>query len=214
MSNSTLHIISHPCAKELMTMLRSHDTQPDLFRATVTKLGHILALQATQGLSNALHEITTGTGTKTTGYRIATQTALVPVLRAGLSLVDPFFELLPRSYIWHVGMGRDEHTLQPKLYSNAIPNTLPLPNDRIVYVLDTMLATGGTAVAVIDLLKARNAKRVVFVGVLAAPEGVARIHEAHPDVEIHLAALDDHLTSRGYIIPGLGDAGDRLFPKV
>jgi uracil phosphoribosyltransferase len=83
-----------------------------------------------------------------------------------------------------------------------------------VYVLDTMLATGGTAVAVIDLLKARNAKRVVFVGVLAAPEGVARIHEAHPDVEIHLAALDDHLTSRGYIIPGLGDAGDRLFPKV
>lgn len=199
----------------MMTTLRNRATEPRVFRELVQKLGRFLAAQTTANLAMQPIEITTGTGVHITSPVIQTPVALVPILRAGLGLLDPFLEILPASYIWHVGMGRDEATLKPKLYLNAIPEKLPFsPNAGVCYVLDTMLATGGTACAVIDLLKASGVKQIVFIGILAAPEGVARLEQAHPDVEILLIALDHHLNEHGFIIPGLGDAGDRQFPKI
>lgn len=197
-----------------MTALRNHATTPGEFRQLVKKLGGLLAQQATSHLPTRSIQITTGTGNRTWTHILDERTAIVPILRAGLGLVDPMLELLPDAHIWHIGMGRDETTLEPKLYSNSIPSQLPFTSDQgTCYVLDVMLATGGTLCAVIDLLKSRGLSRIVYVGILAAPEGVRRLQAAHPDVNIHLMAVDDCLNDRGFILPGLGDAGDRQFPK-
>ena len=208
-------LLAHPVSHALLTELRDETTPPARFRELVRTLGRFLAMQATASLPLRSVPIVTGTKETADGRAIDADAAIVPVLRAGLGLAEPFLELLPNALVWHVGMGRNEETLLPRLYLNAIPPTMPFPEDRgIAYVLDTMLATGGSASAVIDLLKASGAKRVIFVGILAAPEGVARLRADHPDVQIHLAAVDDHLDHRGYLLPGLGDAGDRQFPKT
>lgn len=205
---------THPLARVLLSELRDERTTPARFRDAVKRLGRFVAADATANLTLRSFPIVTGTKETTNGYAVEPNVAIVPVLRAGLGLVDSFLELLPDALIWHVGMGRNEETLLPRLYLNAVPATIPFPADRgIVYVLDTMLATGGSASAVLDLVKASGATRIVFVGLLAAPEGAARIRADHPDVPVYLAAIDDQLDHRGYILPGLGDAGDRQFPK-
>lgn len=207
-------LTAHPLARVLLSELRDERTKPTQFRDAVKRLGRFVAADATASLALRSFTIITGTKESTDGYAIDENVAIVPVLRAGLGLVDPFLDLLPDALIWHVGMGRNEETLLPRLYLNAVPTVVPFPADKgIVYVLDTMLATGGSASAVLDLLKTSGAKNILFVGLLAAPEGVARLRADHPDVPIHLAAIDDRLDHRGYILPGLGDAGDRQFPK-
>jgi uracil phosphoribosyltransferase len=133
---------------------------------------------------------------------------VVPVLRAGLGMVDGVLELLPNVQVWHIGLYRNEETLQPVLYYNRLPKATSV---SLCLILDPMLATGGSAVAAIDMLKKAGVQRIKYVGLIAAPEGVTHLSNAHPDVPIHLAALDDHLNEIGYIVPGLGDAGDRQF---
>ncbi len=211
---ANVFLTQHSIARVLLSELRDERTAPAQFRDTVKRLGRFVAADATANLTLRSFPIVTGTKETTDGYAVEPNVAIVPVLRAGLGLVDPFLELLPDALIWHVGMGRNEETLLPRLYLNAVPATMPRGMDQgIVYVLDTMLATGGSASAVLDLVKTSGATNVVFVGLLAAPEGVARLRADHPDVPVHLAAIDVRLDHRGYILPGLGDAGDRQFLK-
>ncbi|MBC7260566.1 MAG: uracil phosphoribosyltransferase, partial [Chloroflexi bacterium] len=151
------------------------------------------------------------------GYELTDKIGLVPILRAGLGMVEGIWEMMPAAEVWHIGLYRDHRTLQPIEYYNKLPVH---PTVQVCLILDPMLATGGSAVATVDILKRWGAKRIKFVGIIGAPEGVERLSKAHPDVDIHLAAIDDHLTPEpskpgdppaGYIVPGLGDAGDRQF---
>ena len=146
--------------------------------------------------------------TEMNGERLAERVGLVPILRAGLGMVDGVWELIPGAEVWHIGLYRDESTLRPVEYYNKLPIT---PTVDVCLVLDPMLATGGSSVATVDILKRWGARRIKFVGIIAAPEGVKRLSEAHPDVAIHVAAVDSHLNEHGFIVPGLGDAGDRQF---
>ncbi len=139
---------------------------------------------------------------------LAEKIGLVPILRAGLGMVEGIWEMMPGAEVWHLGVYRDEKTLRPVQYYNKLPVA---PTVQVCLVLDPMLATGGSAVACIDILKRWGARRIKFVGIIAAPEGVKTLHEAHPDVPIHMAVLDSNLNEIGYIVPGLGDAGDRQF---
>jgi uracil phosphoribosyltransferase len=142
------------------------------------------------------------------GHVLQEHIGLVPILRAGLGMVDALLEMLPSAQVWHIGLYRDEHTLRPVTYYNKLPK---IPTVQVCLILDPMLATGGSAVAATEILKNWGAKRIKFVGLLGAPEGVAALQKAHPDVDIHLAALDERLNDIGFIVPGLGDAGDRQF---
>jgi uracil phosphoribosyltransferase len=142
------------------------------------------------------------------GFALKEKIGLVPILRAGLGMVDGIWEMMPSSEVWHIGLYRDEETLRPVFYYNKLPTA---PTVQLCLVLDPMLATGGSAVAAVDMLKKWGATQIKFVGILAAPEGIARLREAHPDVPIYVAAVDDRLNDIGYIVPGLGDAGDRQF---
>src|SRR5262245_47503080 len=139
---------------------------------------------------------------------LSERVGLVPILRAGLGMADPILELLPTATVWHLGLYRDHDTLLPVTYYNKLPAELPV---ELVLVLDPMLATGGSAIAVLDVLKQRGIKRLKFLGLIAAPEGVRALLQAHPEVSIHVGAVDSHLNDKGYIVPGLGDAGDRQF---
>lgn len=208
-----LRTIEHPCARDLMTTIRDRRTSPDAIRHAFRTLSTFLAIEATSDLPTVTQEIITGTETRMSGTRVGSRiAALVPILRAGLALTDAFLELLPYSLVWHIGISRDEKTLKPKIYHNGIPSKV-FQEPMVTFLLDPMLATGGSAIAAARLLRERGNARIVFVGVLGAPEGVVALQKAIPDVDIVLAALDEELNSRGYIIPGLGDAGDRLFPK-
>jgi uracil phosphoribosyltransferase len=142
------------------------------------------------------------------GQEVDARIGLVPILRAGLGMVDGVWELLPSAEVWHIGLYRDERTLKPVEYYNKLPVE---PTVSVCLVLDPMLATGGSAVATIDILKRWGVRRIKFVGLIGAPEGISRLHTAHPEVPIHLAAIDERLNDKGYILPGLGDAGDRQF---
>ena len=146
--------------------------------------------------------------TQTDGFDLQEKIGLVPILRAGLGMVEGVWELMPSAEVWHIGIYRDEQTLKPVEYYNKLPTE---PTVSVCLILDPMLATGGSAVATVDVLKRWGAKKIKFVGIIGAPEGVRKLQQVHPDVPIHLAALDDHLNEHGYIVPGLGDAGDRQF---
>jgi uracil phosphoribosyltransferase len=158
-------------------------------------------------LATAPHEIDTPLEPMT-AVRLEPRVGLIPILRAGLGMVDAMLELLPTAEVWHIGLYRDERTLKPVEYYNKLPDAATV---QVCLVLDPMLATGGSAAATIDILKQWGAARVKQVSLIAAPEGVATLRDAHPDVDVHVAALDSHLNERGYIVPGLGDAGDRQF---
>jgi uracil phosphoribosyltransferase len=188
-------------------LLRRKETEPKKFREVVREIATMLTLEATADLPLQDLSIDTPIGA-TTGKKITDNIGLIPVLRAGLGMVDGALEMLPSAEVWHIGLYRDERTLRPVEYYNKLPSSATV---QVCLVLDPMLATGGSAAATVDILKRWGAQRIKFVGLIGAPEGVKRLHDAHPDVPIYLAALDEKLNDIGYIVPGLGDAGDRQF---
>ena len=198
---------THPLVKHKLTRLRDQSTEPKKFRELVRELGALLTYEATTDLATRSVQISTPM-TTTTGEDLKEKIGLVPILRAGLGMVEGVWELMPSAEVWHIGLYRDERTLKPVAYYNKLPVA---PTVSVCLILDPMLATGGSAVATVDILKKWGVHKIKFVGLIGAPEGIARLHETHPDVPIHLAAIDDHLNENGYIIPGLGDAGDRQF---
>lgn len=202
-----LHICSHPLAQHKLTIMRQKETEPKKFREVVREIAMMLTLEATADLPTIDLSITTPMGA-TTGKKLADNIGLIPILRAGLGMVEGALDMLPSAEVWHIGLYRDERTLRPVEYYNKLPVN---PTVQVCLVLDPMLATGGSAAATVDILKRWGAQRIKFVGLIGAPEGVKRLSDAHPDVPIYLAALDERLNDIGYIVPGLGDAGDRQF---
>lgn len=198
---------SHPLVKHKLTRLRDKNTKSKKFRELVRELGALLTYEATMDLVTTPVSIETPMAT-THGEDLKEKIGLVPILRSGLGMVEGVWELMPSAEVWHIGLYRDERTLKPVAYYNRLPVA---PTVSVCLILDPMLATGGSAVATVDILKNWGVAKIKFVGLIAAPEGIMRLHGAHPDVPIHLAAIDDHLDENGYIIPGLGDAGDRQF---
>ncbi len=204
---NNLHISNHPLILHKVTLLRDTQTEPKKFRELVRELAILLAYEATADLALSAQSVTTPMG-EANGHRLEQKIGLVPILRAGLGMVEGIWEMMPHAEVWHMGFYRDERTLKPVAYYNRLPVA---PTVQVVLVLDPMLATGGSAVATVDILKKWGAQHIKFVGLIAAPEGVKRLSTAHPDVPIHVAEVDDHLNDIGYIVPGLGDAGDRQF---
>jgi uracil phosphoribosyltransferase len=202
-----LHICQHPLAQHKLALLRRIESEPKKFREVVREIATLLTLEATADLPVVDFPLTTPMGNMV-GKRLADKIGLIPVLRAGLGMVDGALEMLPSAQVWHIGLYRDERTLRPVEYYNKLPSEATV---QVCLVLDPMLATGGSAAATVDILKRWGAKRIKFVGLIGAPEGVKRLSDAHPDVPIYLAALDEKLNDIGYIVPGLGDAGDRQF---
>jgi uracil phosphoribosyltransferase len=204
---SNLHVSDHPLVKHKVTLLSDARTEPQLFRALVSELTELLLYEATRDL--AVSETAFETPMEATrGYTVAESIGLVPILRAGLGMVDAAAELLPKATVYHLGIYRDERSHQPVSYYNKLPAVF---EDDVMVLLDPMLATAGSATAAAATLKACGAKRIVFVGIIAAPEGVQRMLDEHPDVPLFVARLDRELDANKYIRPGLGDAGDRQF---
>ncbi len=202
-----LIIINHPLVKRDLTLLRDKTTPSYMFRAILRRTASLMAYEVTRDLLLTEKSVVTPLE-KTKGYYVDHSFILVPVLRAGLGLVGGFVEVLPDARVGHIGLYRDEETLTPVDYYLNLPRKL----DRaLVFILDPMLATGGSAVAAVSELKKKGARKIRFVSLVAAPEGVKRLSQAHPDVRIYTCALDRRLNSKGYILPGLGDAGDRIF---
>lgn len=202
-----LHVSKHPLVKHKLTVLRDIHTDHRTFRELVRELALLLCYEATLDLELTPRTVETPMG-NASGQEASEVIGLVPIMRAGLGLVDGIQELLPSVQVWHIGLYRDEATLRPVQYYNKLPDE---PTVQVCLVLDPMLATGGSAIATIDILKKWGAKRIKYLGVLAAPEGVKALSDAHPDVPIHVAELDERLNDIGFIVPGLGDAGDRMF---
>ncbi len=198
---------NHPLVKHKLTKLRDKDTKPKKFRELIREISMLLAYETTRDLALEAVPVETPMG-QTQGALLQEQIGLIPILRAGLGMVEGVWEMMPSSEVWHIGLFRDEHTLQPVEYYNKLPVS---PTVQLCIVLDPMLATGGSAVATIDILKRWGAKRIKFMGIIAAPEGIKALSAAHPDVDIHVAVIDERLNEIGYIVPGLGDAGDRQF---
>ena len=192
---------------EKVTRLRDEATPPKIFRELVAEIATLLLYEATADLPTLPREVKTPLA-PFKGARLSEKVGLVPVLRAGIGMVQAALELMPDAQVWHIGLFRDERTLRPIEYYNKLPSSATV---QVCLVLDPMLATGGSATATIDILKKWGAKRIKYVGIIAAPEGVRALSGAHPDVPIHVAALDERLNDKGYIVPGLGDAGDRQF---
>ncbi len=202
-----LHVSQHPLVAHKLAILRDKRTEPKKFRELVRELTWLLGYEAMADLTTRAEPIETPLEPMTAA-RLEPRVGLIPILRAGLGMVDAMLELLPTAEVWHIGLYRDERTLKPVEYYNKLPDAATV---QVCLVLDPMLATGGSAAATIDILKEWGAARVKQVSLIAAPEGVATLAGAHPDVDVHVAALDSHLNERGYIVPGLGDAGDRQF---
>ncbi len=198
---------THPLVAHKITKLRSKDTEPKKFRELVRELAGLLAYEATSDLPLIQQSVETPL-TTTSGWRLGEKIGLVPVLRAGLGMVEGVWGLMPTAEVWHIGLYRDEKTLKPVEYYNKLPVE---PTVSVCLILDPMLATGGSAVATVDVLKRWGVTKIKFVGLIAAPEGIQNLHNHHPEVPIHLAVIDERLNERGYIWPGLGDAGDRQF---
>lgn len=201
-------VLDHPVIKHKISILRDINTGSTEFRSIIKEISIILAYEATKDLDLEEFELETPVAT-TTGYRISgKKLGIVPILRAGLGMVDGVLEVLPAAKIGHIGMYRDEETLQPVEYYSKLPNDV---ENRDIMVVDPMLATGGSACDAIGRLKEKGCKDIKLLSIIAAPEGVKKLHEEHPDVEIFIAQLDEGLNENSYIVPGLGDAGDRLF---
>jgi uracil phosphoribosyltransferase len=197
----------HPLVAHKLSRLRDVHTDPKKFRELVQEMAALLAYEATADLAVIPREVETPLA-KMTGSELKEKIGLVPVLRAGLGMVEGIWGLMPGAEVWHIGLYRDEHTLKPVEYYNKLPVE---PTVSVCLILDPMLATGGSATATVEVLKRWGVKKIKFVGLIGAPEGIARLQQEHPDVPIYLAAIDERLNEKGYITPGLGDAGDRQF---
>ncbi len=201
-----LHVLSHPLGAHVLTHLRDQTTKPALFRTLSYQISLLLALEATRDLATEDKAINTPLES-ITGRVLAKPLAVVPILRAGLGMVQPFTDVFPDVSVGYVGLERDHTTAIARSYYCKLP---PLDGKRVV-VVDPMLATGGSAAQALDVVKAAGAKEIVFVCIVAAPEGVATVEKAHPEIPVYAGALDRALNSRKYIMPGLGDFGDRLY---
>jgi uracil phosphoribosyltransferase len=200
-------VSQHPLVLHRLTLLRDRNTDTPLFRKLVRELSQMLFVEATQDLQLSPRVVQTPLA-EFAGQQVVEKIGLVPILRAGLGMAEAISELIPTAQVWHLGLYRDHETLKPVTYYSKLP---PQPKIDICFLLDPMLATGGSAVASIDILRRWGLRRVKFLGLIGAPEGVRAVHAAHPDVPIYLGALDSHLNEQSYIVPGLGDAGDRQF---
>ncbi len=198
---------AHPLVAHKLSRMRNKDVEPKKFRELVREIAALLCYEATSDLLTVPRQVETPLTTMT-GSELQEKIGLVPILRAGLGMVEGIWELMPVAEVWHIGLYRDERTLKPVEYYNKLPTE---PTVSVCLILDPMLATGGSAVATADIVKHWGVKKIKFVGLIGAPEGIKNMQEHHPDVPIYLAAIDDHLNERGYIVPGLGDAGDRQF---
>jgi uracil phosphoribosyltransferase len=203
----TLHVSQHPAVLHKLAILRDEETEPKKFREVVRELSWLLGYEALADVGVRPLEIRTPMEPMT-AHELDARIGLVPILRAGLGMVDAMLELMPTAQVWHLGLFRDERTLRPVEYYNKLPDSATVD---LCLILDPMLATGGSATAAIEVLKKWGAVRIKLVNLIASPEGVDAVTKAHPDVEIHCAALDRGLNEKGYIQPGLGDAGDRQF---
>jgi uracil phosphoribosyltransferase len=203
-----LTIVDHPLVQHKLSIMRQQNTSTAAFRQLLREISQLLAYEVTRELPMTSRLIQTPIQEMEAQCLAGKKMALISILRAGNGLLDGILDLVPSARVGFVGLFRDEETLEPVQYYYKVPDHL---DERMVIAVDPMLATGNSAVAAIDLLKQDGAKNIRFLCLLAAPEGVARMHEAHPDVPIVTAALDSHLNEHGYIVPGLGDAGDRMF---
>lgn len=207
MSNNKVFESKHPLVAHKVTKLRDVNTEAHKFRGLVREVSALLTYEATQDLRTETVEVTTPLR-DTQGLELRDNIGLVPILRAGLGMVEGVWELMPTAEVWHIGLYRDERTLQPVEYYNKLPIE---PTVSMCLVLDPMLATGGSATATVGILKDWGVQRIKFVGVIGAPEGIAALHAEYPEVPIHLGVIDEGLNEHGFILPGLGDAGDRQF---
>lgn len=207
MTDPLVFVSNHPLLRHKLSHLRSKDTDHRKFRELVREIAIMLCYEATADVELVSTAVQTPLA-EAEGWQLQEEIGLVPILRAGLGMVNGFWEMLPGAQVWHLGLYRDEKTLRPVAYYNKLPVE---PTVQACLVLDPMLATGGSACAAVDVLKKWGVKRIKYIGIIAAPEGIKRLSEAHPDVPIHVAAIDDHLNTSGFIVPGLGDAGDRQF---
>jgi uracil phosphoribosyltransferase len=207
MQPPTLHVSGHPAVQHKLRILRDETTEPKKFREIVRELSWLLGYEALADARLRARDVRTPLET-TAAQELGDRIGLVPILRAGLGMVDAMLELMPTAEVWHLGLFRDENTLRPVEYYNKLPDSASVD---LCLILDPMLATGGSATAAIEVLKKWGAVRIKLVNLIAAPEGVKAVSEAHPDVEIYAASLDRQLNEKGYIMPGLGDAGDRQF---
>lgn len=203
-----LTIVDHPLVSHKLSLMRDKDTSTKSFRQLLREISHLLAYEVTRNLPMTTQHIETPLQPMDAPVIEGKKLALVSILRAGNGLLDGILELIPNARVGFVGLYRDPETLQPVKYYFKVPAEL---EDRLTIVVDPMLATGNSSAAAIDMLKEAGARNIIFLCLLAAPEGVARMKEAHPDVPIVTAALDSHLNDHGYIVPGLGDAGDRMY---
>ena len=204
---SNVHASTHPLVHHKLSRLRDIKTEPKKFRELVREISALLAYEATADLVVMPRELETPLA-KVTGSELQEKIGLVPILRAGLGMVEGVWGLMPSAEVWHIGLYRDEKTLRPVEYYNKLPLE---PRVSVCLILDPMLATGGSATATADVLKKWGVKKIKFVGLIAAPEGIQVMQDQHPDIPIHVAQIDSHLNQHAYIVPGLGDAGDRQF---
>lgn len=204
----TLTVVDHPLVQHKLTLMRRKSTPTNQFRQLLREISHLIAYEVTRDLPTENKSIETPMTSMQAPVLAGKKLALVSILRAGNGLLDGVLDLIPSARVGFVGLYRDEKTLQPVQYYFKVPDGM---EDRVVIAVDPMLATGNSSVAAIDLLKNAGARDIKFLCLLAAPEGIARMQEAHPDVDIVTAAIDEKLSEIGYILPGLGDAGDRMF---
>ena len=205
---SNVYVFDHPLIQHKTAMIRKEDTSVKDFRELVREISMLMGYEATRKLPLEEVEITTPICDTKVNMLKGEDIAIVPILRAGLGMVDGMLALVPNAKVGHVGLYRDPETHEPVEYYCKLPNDI---DKREIFVVDPMLATGGSAAAAIDFIKARGGKKIIFMCLIAAPEGIEALHKAHPDVDIYLGAKDDHLNENGYIVPGLGDAGDRIY---
>jgi uracil phosphoribosyltransferase len=204
---SNVYESKHPLVAHKLSRLRDKNTEPKKFRELTREIAALLAYEATADLMTTPRELETPLETMT-GQELKEKIGLVPILRAGLGMVEGVWGLMPSAEVWHIGLYRGEDTLRPVEYYNKLPTE---PTVSVCLILDPMLATGGSATATAEVLKNWGVKKIKFVGLIAAPEGIKAMQDQHPDISIHIGAIDDHLNDRAYIVPGLGDAGDRQF---
>lgn len=205
---SNVYVMEHPLIQHKIGWLRRKETGSKDFRTLISEIAMLMCYEATRGLKLRDIEIETPICTTIAKELKGKKMAVVPILRAGLGMVDGLLSIIPAAKVGHIGLYRDPETLEPVEYYCKLPED---SSEREIFVVDPMLATGGSSVAAIQMLKDKGVKNIHFMCIIAAPEGVTRMEREHPDVDIYIGALDDHLNEHGYIVPGLGDAGDRIF---
>ena len=205
---ATVHVLDHPLIQHKLAILRNEETGVKEFRELVSEIAGLMCYEATRNLPTEEVEVKTPVAMAKCRMLAGKKLAIVPVLRAGLGMVDSMVDMIPSAKIGHIGLYRDPETHMPVEYYCKLPDDI---GNRVVFVVDPMLATGGSAIAAIDFLKARGCRQIIMMNIIGCPEGIAAVQAAHPDVEIYIAAVDEKLNDHNYILPGLGDAGDRIY---